>query len=99
MADVPAAIELESLLQQIEILKSIGHNAEDFLEWREAAEQAIRRAFGERSRQAAAFARLRYTPLTHSACLDDYAVAAAYQRGLDGARALLQALIHDAQEE
>jgi len=99
MADRPMAVELENLVGQIDLLKCMGHGAPDFLTWKEAAEQAIRRAFGERSRQAAAFARLRYTPLTHSACLDNYAVEAAYQRGLESARTLLQALVRETQEE
>jgi hypothetical protein len=89
---------MESLFEQIDLLKCIGHGAPDFLLWKEAAERAIHRAFGEGSRQAAAFARVRYTPVTHSACLDDYAVEAAYQRGMDSARLLLQTMIREAQE-
>ena len=90
--------ELEAFLQQIDLLKPMGQGTQDFLEWKEAAEAAVRRIFGEGSRRAAAFARLRYTPLTHSACLDEYAVGAAFQRGMDSARTLLQAMIREVQE-
>jgi hypothetical protein len=84
--------ELENLLCCIdELLLEGGHTAA-FLQWKADADAAIRCAFGERSREVSMFANIRYTPLTHAACLSDGDKAVAFQRGLAQARLVLQTL-------
>ncbi len=90
--------ELERLLDQIGWVRARGRGAPDFLAWKEETDAALRRCFGEGSRHLSDFALVRYTPATHSAFLDDNAQEVAFQRGLERARAILEAAILEAEE-
>lgn len=92
-----AVSELERLLDQITWVRARGCGSCDFLEWKEQVDAALRRFFGEESRHLSDFARVRYTPATHSAFLDDNAQEVAFQRGLERARAILEAAIEEAE--
>lgn len=84
--------ELEALLARVDELATGSLNAPLFLQWKADADAAIRRIFGNPSREASMFANIRYTPLTHAACLSDDDKAVAFQRGLCQARLVLQNL-------
>ena len=90
--------ELEHLLDKINWIRARGRGTPDFLDWKAAVDETLRRCFGEESRHLADFARVRYTPATHSAFLDDNAQEVAFQRGLERARAILESAIQDAEE-
>jgi hypothetical protein len=93
MAESDAERTLEDLVARLDELEREGGPTPAFLKWREEAEAAIRAIFGDRSREAQTFLQVRYTPLTHSACLSDDDRAIAYHRGLAQARFILESLL------
>lgn len=97
MTDTEATRELSDLLARLEELALEGGPTLAFLQWRDETEAAIRRIFGEASREAATFVQVRYTPLTHAACLSDDDKRIAFQRGVAQAQYLLQTLVHSLQ--
>lgn len=99
MTDAETLRQLSNLLARLEQLALEDGPTPAFLQWREEAEAAIRRAVGDTSREASAFMRVRYTPLTHAACLSDDARRIAFQRGLARSRHILQTLIQRLQRE
>jgi hypothetical protein len=93
MTEADAICQLSDLLACLDELEREGEPTPAFLAWRDEAEATIRRIFGDTSREAAAFVQVRYTPLTHAACLSDDDRRIAFQRGLVQSRYLLQTLI------
>lgn len=93
MTDADVLRQLEELLARLDELALEGGPTPAFLQWRDEAEAVIRRAFGDRSREAATFVQVRYTPLTHAACLSDDDRRIAFQRGVAQARLVLQNLV------
>ena len=85
--------DMEDLLTRIDELALEGLNAPVFLQWKSDTEDAIRRIFGDRSREVSSFVNIRYTPLTHAACLSEDSKTIAFQRGLGHARFVLQSMI------
>ena len=99
MAESDAERALEDLVARLDELEREGGPTPAFLRWRDQAETAIRAIFGARSREAQAFVQVRYTPLTHAACLSDDDRAIAYQHGLAQARFILQSLLQQLRRE
>ena len=91
--------DMEDLLARIDELAMEGLNAPVFLQWKAETEDAIRRIFGDECREAAVFIRVRYTPLTHAACLSDDDRSIAFQRGLAQARLTLRTLVQRLRQE
>ena len=85
--------EVEDLLARVDGLLWEGRSTPAFLQWKGEAEEAVRRIFGDKSREAAMFAQVRYTPLTHASCLSDGDKTMAFQRGMGQARFVLETLI------
>jgi len=99
MAESDAERTLEDLVARLDELEREGGPTPAFLKWLEDAEATIRAIFGDRSREAQTFLQVRYTPLTHSACLSDDDRAIAYQRGLAQARFILESLLQQLRRE
>lgn len=99
MTDAETMRQLSNLLAHLDQLALEDGPTPAFLQWREEAEAAIRRAFGDTSREASAFTRVRYTPLTHAASLSDDERRTAFHRGLARSRYILQTLIQRLQRE
>jgi hypothetical protein len=85
--------ELEELLARTDELLWEGRSTPAFLLWKGQTEEVVRRAFGDKSREAGMFAQVRYTPLTHASCLSDGDKIMAFQRGMGQARFVLETLI------
>ncbi|MBC7259861.1 MAG: hypothetical protein H5T65_11505 [Chloroflexi bacterium] len=90
---------LEDLVARLDELEWEGGPTPAFLEWRDQAEATVRAVFGDRSREAQTFVQVRYTPLTHAACLSDDDRAIAYRRGLAQARFILESLLQQLRRE
>lgn len=91
--------ELEELLARTDGLLWEGRSTPAFLLWKGQTEEAIRRIFGDKSRETGMFAQVRYTPLTHASCLSDGGKAMAFQRGMGQARFVLEKLISRLRQE
>lgn len=93
MDTAEAIRQLHELLAHLDEFAGEAGPTPAFLAWREEAEAALRRIFGDKSREAAIFVQVRYTPLTHAACFSDDDKAIAFQRGVAQARFLLESLV------
>lgn len=93
MTEAEAIHQLSDLLARLDELALEGGPTPAFLQWRDEAEAVIRHIFGDTSREAATFVQVRYTPLTHAACLSDDDRRIAFQRGVAQAQHLLQTLL------
>jgi hypothetical protein len=87
--------EMNRLLDDVRWIRASGHGSATFLEWKAAAEAVIRDLCGDGSRPLLNFAAIRYTPSTHSAFLSDNAQDIAFQRGLESACGILEALLRE----
>lgn len=93
----PQAIEiLRGALQELSGLHEQQHESYEFQKWERDTEIAIKHIFGEKNDNAERFASLRYVPV--SLFVDDTDESpsekrAAYLRGLDKAKVLLDAMI------
>jgi hypothetical protein len=92
-----AICELEDLLARIDELALESLSTPAFLQWKGETEAVIHCIFGSKSREASMFAQVRYTPLTHAACLSDDNKVITFQRGLAQARFVLQSMIQRVQ--
>ncbi|GAB4410279.1 MAG: hypothetical protein Kow00123_23860 [Anaerolineales bacterium] len=99
MTDADAIRQLSDLLACLDELEREGEPTPAFLAWRDEAEATIRRIFGDASREAATFVQVRFTPLTHAACLSDDDRRIAFQRGLVQSRYLFQTLMQTLQHQ
>ncbi len=93
MNTAEATRQLHELLARLDEFAGEAGPTPAFLAWREEAEAAIRRIFGDESREVAIFLQVRYTPLTHAACLSDEEKVVAFQRGVAQARFILESLV------
>lgn len=90
--------QLHNLLARLDEFAVEAGPTPAFLAWREEAKATVRRIFGDKSQEAAVFAQVRYTPLTHAACLSDADREAAFQGGLAQAHLILESLLQQLQQ-
>lgn len=93
-----AIIKLTGLIQKVDELALLRHDAPDFSKWQRATELALRNIFGEEAKNVDEFTSINYSPMMVSMGGGDAQFQRPYLRGLQSAKALLESMVEEIRE-
>ena len=89
---------LRQVLDKVPELKGLSSVSPEFEKWRRNAEVAIANIFERESSHVADFNEIPYTPSVWTSAMPDSEFQAAYEGGLESARAILESMIDEISE-
>ena len=95
---VKAIERLQKVLSEVSELKGLKHHSPAFKKWRRNAQVVITNTFGSESSHLEDFNKIRYSLIALTTGTPDSEFQAAYVRGLESARAILESMIEEINE-